>query len=257
MPVEAIRVESLCKSFGGLEAINNVSFQLDVGERLVIIGPNGAGKSTLFNLLNGQLRPDAGWVSLFGEDITRLPLHKRAHMGMSRSFQLTSLFPELSVLDNVMLALHGTLDSRFQMLRATISYSRLMEKAGQLLAQMDLIERMNDPVKVVSYGEQRKLEIALCLASNPRLLLLDEPSAGLTSGERHGVMDMIRNLPPEITVIIVDHDMDLVFGLARQMIVLHYGMIIAEGAPEEIQADPRVRECYMGIEEDGTCADIN
>lgn len=248
--MEAIRVESLNKSFGGLKATNDVSFQLEVGERLVIIGPNGAGKSTLFNLLNGQLKPDAGKVFLFGEDITGLPLHKRAHMGMARSFQLTSLFPELSVSDNMLLALHGLRKSRFNPIRATASYLDLMDKADELLRLMNLGNRKEDQVKRLSYGEQRKLEIALCLASAPRLLLLDEPSAGLTSGERHGVMEMIRNLPPEIAVIIVDHDMDLVFGLANRIIVLHYGQIIAEGRPEDIQTNPKVREVYMGMEEE-------
>jgi branched-chain amino acid transport system ATP-binding protein len=248
--VEAIKVESLFKSFGGVMAVRGVSLQVDVGGRLVIIGPNGAGKSTLFNLLNGQLEPDAGKVCLFGEDVTSLPLHKRAHMGMARSFQLTSLFPGLSALDNMMLALHGLRRSRFNLFQATNSYARLLDKAEELLSNMSLWDRRNDRVKMISYGEQRKLEIALCLASNPRLLLLDEPSAGLTTGERRGVMEMIRNLPPDIAVIIVDHDMDLVFGLANRIIVLHYGEIIAEGTPDEIQADPRVKEVYMGIEEE-------
>ena len=248
--MEALRVENLHKRFGGLKATSDVSFQLEVGERLVIIGPNGAGKSTLFNLLNGQIRPDKGRVSMFGEDITNTSLHKRAHMGMARSFQLTSLFPELSVLDNMLLALHGLRLSRFNPLRSTNSYTGLLKKVDDLLQLMNLDHHRDEPVKLLSYGEQRKLEIVLCLASEPKLLLLDEPSAGLTSGERKGVMDMIRNLPSEIAVIIVDHDMDLVFGLANRIIVLYYGRIIAEGTPEEIQADPKVREIYMGIEED-------
>jgi len=248
--VEAVRVERLFKSFGGVRATQDVSFRVDAGGRLVIIGPNGAGKSTLFNLLNGQLLPDSGKVFLFGEDVTHLPLHKRAHMGMARSFQLTSLFPELSVLQNMMLALHGLRRSRFNPLRATLSYRSLLDRAEELLSLLDLWSKREDQIRMISYGEQRKLEIALCLASNPRLLLLDEPSAGLTSGERTGVMEMIRNLPAHIAVIIVDHDMDLVFGLANRIIVLHYGQIIAEGTPDEIQADPKVKEVYMGIEEE-------
>ena len=171
-------------------------------------------------------------------------------MGMARSFQLTSLFPDLSVLDNIMLALHGLQRSRFNPFRATKSYSHLMDKAEEMLSLLDLNDRKGNLVKMISYGEQRKLEIALCLASNPRLLLLDEPSAGLTSNERQGIMDMIRNLPPQIAVIIVDHDMDLVFGLANRIIVLHYGQIIAEGTPEEIQEDPKVKEVYMSVEEE-------
>jgi branched-chain amino acid transport system ATP-binding protein len=248
--VEAIRVERLSKRFGGVIAMSDVSFHVDAGGRLVIIGPNGAGKSTLFNLLNGQLMPDAGKVFLFGQDVTHLPLHKRAHMGMARSFQLTSLFPDLSVLENIMLALHGPCKSRFNPLRATLSYGNLLDRAEELLSLLDLWSKREDQVHTISYGEQRKLEIALCLASSPRLLLLDEPSAGLTSGERLGVMEIIRKLPTHIAVIIVDHDMDLVFGLANRIIVLHYGQIIAEGTPEEIQADPKVKEVYMGIDED-------
>jgi len=247
--VEAIRVEGLYKSFGGVVATSNVSFKVDVGGRLVIIGPNGAGKSTLFNLLNGQLPLDSGKVFLFGEDVTHLPLHKRAHRGMARSFQLTSLFPELTVMDNMMLALHGLRKSRFNPFRRTGSYSTLRDKGKDLLSLFDLWSKRDEQIKMISYGEQRKLEIALCLASNPRLLLLDEPSAGLTTSERQVVMEMIRNLPPDIAVIIVDHDMDLVFGLANRIIVLHFGQIIAEGTPEEIQAHPKVKEVYMGIEE--------
>ena len=250
--MEAIRVERLSKSFGGVIATNEVSFRVDAGGRLVIIGPNGAGKSTLFNLLNGQLMPDAGKVFFFGQDVTHLPLHRRAHMGMARSFQLTSLFPELSVLENIMLALHGLRSSRFNPWRATLSYWNLLDKAEELLSLLDLWSKKDDQVHMISYGEQRKLEIALCLASSPRLLLLDEPSAGLTSDERLAVMEIIRKLPPDIAVIIVDHDMDLVFGLANRIIVLHYGQIIAEGTPEEIQADPRVKEVYMGMEEEKT-----
>ena len=250
--MEAIRVERLSKSFGGVIATNEVSFRVDAGGRLVIIGPNGAGKSTLFNLLNGQLMPDAGKVFFFGQDVTHLPLHRRAHMGMARSFQLTSLFPELSVLENMMLALHGLRTSRFNPWRATLSYWNLLDKAEELLSLLDLWSKKDDQVHMISYGEQRKLEIALCLASSPRLLLLDEPSAGLTSDERSAVMEIIRKLPPDIAVIIVDHDMDLVFGLANRIIVLHYGQIIAEGTPEEIQADPRVKEVYMGMEEEKT-----
>ncbi len=248
--MEAIRVERLSKSFGGVIATNEVSFRVDAGGRLVIIGPNGAGKSTLFNLLNGQLMPDGGKVFFFGQDVTHLPLHERAHMGMARSFQVTSLFPELTVLESMMLALHGLRTSRFNPWRATLSYGNLLDKAEELLSLLDLWSRRENQVNMISYGEQRKLEIALCLASNPRLLLLDEPSAGLTSAERSGVMEIIRKLPSDIAVIIVDHDMDLVFGLANRIIVLHYGQIIAEGTPEEIQANPKVREVYMGIEEE-------
>jgi branched-chain amino acid transport system ATP-binding protein len=248
--MEALRVESLSKDFGGLHALRDVSFSVKAGEHLAIIGPNGAGKTTLFNLLNGQLSATAGRIYLFGQDITTMATHRRAHLGQARSFQLTSLFLDLTILDNVLLALHGTQPSRFQMFRSATGYMHLLDKAQELLGSMNLWEKREDLVQAISYGEQRKLEIALSLASEPKLLLLDEPSSGLTIGEGAQLVTMIRNLGPDITVVLVAHDMDLVFGMSNRIIVLHYGQIIVEGTREEIQADSRVKEIYMGIEDD-------
>ena len=247
--MEALRVERLSKNFGGVQALHDVSFSVEAGEKLAIIGPNGAGKTTLFNVLNGQLSATAGRVYFLGQEITAMATHRRAHLGQARSFQLTTLFPALTVFDNILLAIQGTKPSRFQMFRSATSYNEYLVRAKQLLESMNLWEKSGELVEAISYGEQRKLEIALSIASEPKLLLLDEPSAGLTSAESADVIDVINDLGQGITVLVVAHDMDLVFGFADRIMVLHYGQIIAEGTPEEIQADSRVREVYMGIEE--------
>jgi branched-chain amino acid transport system ATP-binding protein len=247
--VEALRVERLTKNFGGICAVKEVSFKVEIGSHLAILGPNGAGKTTLFNLLCGQLGASAGKVFLFGQNVTNLPDYHRVHLGMARSFQITSLFLDLSMLDNTLLALQGMKSSRYQMLRSSSSYTSLFEKAEVLLSSMDLWGKRNERVSAVSYGEQRKLEIALSLASEPKLLLLDEPSCGLTSTESADITSRINKLGDSITVILVTHDMDLAFGVAQNMIVLHYGEIIRVGTCEEIRSDPKVKEIYMGAGE--------
>ena len=247
--MEALRVEGLSKDFGGVHAVNDVSFGVEVGERLVIIGPNGAGKTTLFNLINGQFAPTAGRIYFSGQDITNMATHRRTHLGQARSFQIITLFLNLTALDNALIALHGTRPSRLHMFRSMNSYRYLLADAEKSLEAAALWEKRDGLVKNLSYGEQRRLEIALSLASKPKLLLLDEPSSGLTRDESTQVIDLIKNLGSSITVLIVDHDMDLVFGVAERIIVLHYGQIIADGSPEEIRVDPRVREIYLGLEE--------
>jgi len=247
--MEALRVEGLSKNFGGVSAVDNVSFGVEVGERLVIIGPNGAGKTTLFNLINGQLPATSGRIFFLGQDITAIPTHRRAHLGQARAFQIISLLLNLSVVDNALLALHGTKPYRFKLFRPIAHYKLISDKVQETLKALDLWGKRDELVKNLSYGEQRRMEIGLSLGLQPKLLLLDEPSAGLTMEECSGIIDMIKNLGLDITVIIVDHDMDLVFGVAERIIVLHYGQIIADGTPEQIQTDPRVKEIYLGIEE--------
>ncbi len=247
--MEALRIEELSKNFGGVQALKGVSFTVEAGERLAIIGPNGAGKTTLFNLLNGQEKLTAGRIYFFGQEITTMPTHSRVHLGQGRCFQLTSLFPKLTVLDNTLLAIQGTKPSRFQLFRSVTAYKHLFTKAQELLEAMDLWEKRDELVRTLGYGEQRRLEIALSLASEPKLLLLDEPSSGLTTAESADIVTMIRNLGTEVTVVVVAHDMDLVFGLADRIMVFHYGEVIADGTPEEIQTNPRVKEIYMGVEE--------
>jgi branched-chain amino acid transport system ATP-binding protein len=244
--MEALRVEGLSKEFGGLVAVNRITMHVNEGEHLALIGPNGAGKSTLFNLLGGQLRPSSGMVLFEGKDITGLSPNQRTHIGIARTFQILNLLKELTVIENMLLALQGTKSSRFQLIRPMKRYRKLFSHAETLLGPIGLWHRRNDIVRTLSYGEQRKLEIVLSLASKPKLLLLDEPSCGLTAAESSDITEAINQLEQGITVMFVAHDMDLVFGVAQRIIVLHYGNIIAEGHPDEIQNDPKVREIYMG-----------
>jgi len=252
--MEVLRVENLSKAFGGVQALRDVSFSLKMGERLAIIGPNGAGKTTLLNLVNGQLPATSGRIYCLGRDITNMFTHSRAHLGQSRSFQIISLFPNLTVLDNSMIALHGTERSRFQMLRPTTSYTDLLARAEEILTAIALWEKKDELVRNLSYGEQRRLEITLTLALKPKLLLLDEPSTGLTRAEGIELVETLAKLGSDTTVLLVAHDMDLVFGVADRIIVLHHGQVIANGTPEDIQTDPRVQEIYMGIEESADTA---
>jgi len=250
--MEALKVEGLCQDYGGVSALQNVSFSAEAGEHLAIIGPNGAGKTTLLNVIDGQLKPSAGRIIFLKQDITLLSPYNHAHLGIGRSFQLTTLFLDLTVFDNILLALHGTSRSRFQMFRPITSYTNLYDKAHELLDSVDLWEKRDELVEAISYGEQRKLEISLGLATKPKLLLLDEPSCGLTTTESDDICNRIRDLGSDITVILVAHDMDLVFGIAERIIVLHYGEIVAEGTCDEIRRDSRVREIYMGSDETAT-----
>ena len=247
--MEALRVEGLSKSFGGVSAVNDVSLSITVGERLAIIGPNGAGKTTLFNLINGQLSATAGHIYFFGQDVTDLPTHRRAHLGQARAFQIISLLQKMTVLDNAFVTLHGTQPSRFKMFRPVKKFRNVFDQVAEVLKEMGLWERRDEPVGNLGYGEQRRLEIGLGLAMQPKLLLLDEPSAGLTKEESGDIIDIIQNLESDITVLIVDHDMEMVFEAAERIIVLHYGEIMADGMPSEIEADQRVREIYLGLDE--------
>jgi branched-chain amino acid transport system ATP-binding protein len=248
--MEVLRADKLLKNFGGVQAVNEVSFILEAGEKVAIIGPNGAGKTTLLNLLNGQLLPSSGRIFLFEKEITNMPTYLRARLGMARSFQLTTLFLGLSLLANLLLALEGTNSSRIKFLRPNTDDNNLTIKAEKFLKAMNLWEKKDTLVKKISYGEQRRLEILLCLVSEPKLLLLDEPNCGLTSSESADLIDKIGDLGPDIAVIMVSHDIDLVFGFSNRIIVLHHGQIIADGIPQKIKADPKVKEIYMGISEE-------
>jgi branched-chain amino acid transport system ATP-binding protein len=244
--VPLLEAQGLSVHFGGLAAVRDVSFGIEPGERLALIGPNGAGKTTLFNLLTGQLKPSSGKVFLKGEDITNASVYRRTHLGMSRSFQITSLFPYQSVMVNAMIGLQGVDKSRYGFFRPLFKDRALTSAAQGLLESTDLWDLKDAIVSDLAYGQQRKLEIALSLASKPDLLLLDEPSCGLTTTESADITRRIRDLGSKLTVLMIAHDMDLVFGVAERVILLHYGEIACEGTCEEIRSNQMVREIYMG-----------
>jgi branched-chain amino acid transport system ATP-binding protein len=245
--MDALAIKGLSKNFGAVEVLKELSLNVAQGEHVAVIGPNGAGKSTLLNIISGDLRPDAGHVCLLGRDVTRLSPYRRVHHCMARSYQLTRVFPSRTVLQNTLLALQGKRRSRFQMARSALSYQDLLAKAEHLLTLLGLWEKRDQLASQVSYGDRRKMEIALSLALEPRILLLDEPSAGLDLGEIHDFIALVRNLSKDITVLFAAHDMDVVFGLADRVVVLYYGQFIADGTPEAIKTDPKVRAIYLGM----------
>jgi len=242
----ALRLHQVSRSFGGLLAVAGVDLVVHEGERRAIIGPNGAGKTTLFNLISGEIGVSAGAIRLFDADVTRLPPPRRAALGLARTFQITNLFSNLSALENCLLAVQGCARAKFAMLRPRGRFSEMRERAVAALRTVGLEARAATTVKHLSYGEQRQLEIGLALAGRPRLLLLDEPTAGLSPAESQQVADLVRGLDPAMTVLIIEHDMDIALGIARHVTVLHYGRVIADGPREAVKADPLVREIYLG-----------
>jgi branched-chain amino acid transport system ATP-binding protein len=246
MSTAALAISALKKSFGGLPATNGVSLEVSPGERRLIIGPNGAGKTTLFNLITGDLRSDSGEIRLFGQDVSRLPPHRRAHCGLARTYQIITLFPKDSLEHNIALSLLGLSPIRWGAFRPLAAYAHLYEQARGVLARVGLAHLAGRTISEVSYGEKRRVEIAMALAQNPRLLLLDEPLAGLSREERVSVTELIAAIPREVTVIMIEHDMDTALVLAEQITVLHYGSVIVEGSRAEVVADPKTREVYLG-----------
>ena len=244
--VPALELRGLCKSFGGLHATRDVTFKIMPGDRKAIIGPNGAGKTTLFNLITGIFPPSSGQVLLFGKDVTGWPGHRRTAMGMARTFQVTSLFPRLTVLDNVLLAIKGLKPSKFVMWRFLSSYKDVYDKAYRLLEQASFMDRANTEVRYLSHGEQRQLEIVLGLASDPNILLLDEPAAGLSSGESVEMTTFLMRLDPKLAILLIEHDLDVVFVLAHTISVLHFGQILETGTPAQIKTSQKVQEIYLG-----------
>jgi len=245
--VEELRVESLSKNFGGVTVLRNISFTVTREEkRVVIIGPNGAGKTTLFNLISGELPASGGSIYLFGRDVTRMSCHRRTHLGLARTFQITDLFLQFTLIENVILALQAHDPCHYQMLRPLKNYHHLHEKAEALLKEMRLHEKKDYPITSLSHGETRLVEILLGIASGPKILLLDEPTSGLTCSEGVWLAQLILNLLRGVTLLIIEHDMNIAFNLAERMIVLHQGEIAADGKPEEIRADTRIKNIYLG-----------
>jgi branched-chain amino acid transport system ATP-binding protein len=234
------------KRFGGIVASNSVSLKVEKGARHALIGPNGAGKTTLINLLTGVLRPTAGRILLDDRDITRLSAHRRVKLGITRTFQINQLFGDLTPLETVALAVSERLGYGGDWRHRFDTRPRLVEEVVEILANFRLADVMDERTAILPYGKQRLLEIAVAVASLPRVLLLDEPAAGVPEGERHVILDIVAALPADVTVLLIEHDMDVVFKFARRISVLVNGAIFVEGAPEEVARDPRVREVYLG-----------
>jgi branched-chain amino acid transport system ATP-binding protein len=242
--VAALRIQNLRKAFGGLPAIAGVSMEVAPGERRLIIGPNGAGKTTFFNLLTGDLKRDTGTIELFGEEVGRLSTHQRVHRGLARTYQIITLFPKDTLEHNVALSLLGLSGMRWSMF-GRVPQTFYVE-ARKVLERVGLEKAASRPVSEVAYGEKRRVEIAMALAQKPRLLLLDEPLAGLSREERVQVKSLVGAIPRDTTVVMIEHDMDTALDLADRITVLHYGSVIVEGTRAEVVADPKTREVYLG-----------
>jgi branched-chain amino acid transport system ATP-binding protein len=241
-----LELKGLSKSFGGLRAVRGVDLAVMPGDRKAVIGPNGAGKTTLFNLVTGILPATSGAVMLFGRDVTRWPSHRRTALGMARTFQVTSLFPRLTVVDNVLLAIEGLRRTKFVMWRPLTSYRDVQEKAHRLLADAGFLDRRDVEVRYLSHGEQRQLEIVVGLAGDPKILLLDEPAAGLSSGESAEMAKFLGRLDRSLAILLIEHDMDVVFDVADHISVLHFGEVVETGAAERIRGSAKVQEIYLG-----------
>jgi branched-chain amino acid transport system ATP-binding protein len=241
-----LNLQHLVRTFGGLTAVNEVSLRGGAGERRALIGPNGAGKTTLFNLIGGMLPVTSGAIWFDGRNITRLPAHERANLGMGRTFQRNNLFFNLSVFENVRLAVQHQQRISRKMFTAAARFPGASEASAKLLEQIGLADRAFEPARALAYGQQRVLEIGLALAMRPRILLLDEPTAGMSPAETTAIARMIAGLPRALTLLIIEHDMDVVFSIADTITVLHYGQVLAEGAPEEISRSRQVQEIYLG-----------
>jgi branched-chain amino acid transport system ATP-binding protein len=242
----ALRLSNVSKSFGGLRAVDAVSLEVRAGERRAIIGPNGAGKTTLFSLISGEQAVTNGSIELLGHDVTRLAPHRRAARGLSRTYQITNLFPRLSALENCLLAVQALTPAKLHLHRPLGRYPALLARAGEMLEAVGLEAKAEVAVRNLSHGEQRQLEIALALGGSPRLLLLDEPTAGLAPAESQMMTALLKRLDPAITLLVIEHDMDVAFALTDRITVLHYGRVVADGLAEQVKADPLVQEIYLG-----------
>jgi branched-chain amino acid transport system ATP-binding protein len=245
-PSYALEVVNLKKAFWGLTVTHNVSLAIRPGERRLIIGPNGAGKTTLFNQISGDMRPNSGAIRLFGADITHLPPYKRAHLGLSRTYQIITLFAGDTLEHNVTLGLLALRPTRWQMWRPLSFYDTIIAEARRTLDAVGLLHLATHPISDIAYGERRRVELAMALAQKPRILLLDEPLAGLSNTERSTVKSLIASIPGETTIIMIEHDMDTALDLAETVTLLNYGRVIVDGERAAVIADERTREVYLG-----------
>jgi branched-chain amino acid transport system ATP-binding protein len=242
----ALEVRQLRKRFGGIAVTEDVSFTVQPGERRLIIGPNGAGKTTLFAQIAGEIASEAGSIRIFGQDVTRQPVRRRAHLGVSRTYQVITLFTRDTLLHNVVLGLLGVARRRFDPFRPLASQQELHARALQVLQRVGLADRAQVLAGELAYGEQRRAEIAIALAQSPRLLLLDEPLAGLSRDERKMVNQLIASIPRETTIVMIEHDMDMALAFAERICVLHHGQLIMDGDRDAVVADARTQEVYLG-----------
>jgi len=246
-PAPLLAIDGLSRRFGALAALNGVSLALLPRERRAVIGPNGAGKTTLFNVITGQLVPSAGRVVFAGQSLVGLPPHAVARLGISRSFQRTNLFPRLTVIENLRLAAGADGRGSYNLLgRGAVRRGAQLARAAEAAEAVDLTARLGDVAGSLSYGEQRQLEVGVALATRPALVLLDEPTAGMSPEETERMTRMLEGLPREVTLLIIEHDMDVVASLADRVTVLHYGEVLTEGTFDEVKADPRVYDVYLG-----------
>jgi branched-chain amino acid transport system ATP-binding protein len=242
----ALEVLDLHKSFGGLRVASAVNLAVASGERRLIIGQNGAGKTTLFNLITGEMRADSGSIKLFGDDITSTAARHRAHLGLARTYQIITLFPEETLLRNVALSLLGLSSLRWNPIVRLNRQRALLDPARSALARVGLEHLAHRPVAQTSYGERRRVEIAMALAQDPKVLLLDEPFAGLSIEERRDVLNLIARVPRGVTIVMIEHDMDVALEFAERITVLHFGQVVVEGTRAEVVEHPRTKEIYLG-----------
>ncbi len=244
--MSALTISGLNKAFGGLRVTRNINLNVEPGERRLIIGPNGAGKTTLFNQITGEIVPDDGSIKLFGTELMKVPSRRRAHLGLSRTYQIITLFPRDSLIRNVMLSLLGLDKMRWNPIARFDSQTHLVDKARAALAQVGLADIATRPLSETSYGERRRVEIAMALAQKPKVLLLDEPYAGLSIDERGDVQKLLNAIPRDVTVVMIEHNMDVALDFADRISVMHFGEIIVEGTRAEVVSDPRTKEVYLG-----------
>jgi branched-chain amino acid transport system ATP-binding protein len=245
-----LRLRGVGRRFGGVHAVKDVDLEIRPGERRAILGPNGAGKTTLFNVISGEFPPTSGAIELFGQDVTGEPARKRARLGLSRTFQTSKLFLGLTVEDNLYLALLGVRNGHLRIVRSRTD-SELRERAREMAAVVGLDDVLDREVGELSHGEQRQLELGMARATNPKLMMLDEPAAGLSRGERVRLTELLLDLDPHITLILIEHDMDVALGVAEWVTMMHNGSVLVEGTPQEIRANQTVHELYLGSGETG------
>jgi branched-chain amino acid transport system ATP-binding protein len=241
-------LKDLSIDFGGLRAVDGVNLTIEQGERRVLMGPNGAGKTTLFNLISGIYPPSQGRIIYFGKDISRYPIYRRAALGIARTYQVTNLFKCLTVAENILMACQALDRTKFVMFRTLSSYKRHTDRCDDVLKEFDLWEKRGELVKNLSHGDQRRIEVAMALAEKPRLLLLDEPAAGLSSAETQDLTLLLKKLDPSITIVLIEHDLDVAFEFAERITVLYQGKFLTEGTKEEIRNNATVHEIYLGAE---------